>query len=203
MQGMKKSGSKEISINYIPERNKPISGELRMAAASIPEFRAQVSFQRWETLWGWGEIARLSLDDWVGGLNWEPGRIPSSKSILPNLPRTDRTAVGEVLVRRGQPHGPGHFHSDWIMGPSKSEPNISETALNPSQVEHQPDQKSSNVLSFTVFRMCIYKWLNGKIHISSIFHISQLVSQHLKILWYSSISFLCVWTFPIKNCIII
>lgn len=32
--------SKEALINYIPERNEPITGEQRMAAASIPGSRA-------------------------------------------------------------------------------------------------------------------------------------------------------------------
>ena len=37
-------------INYLPERDEPIVGQQRMAAASLLEFRVQVSCQRWKDL---------------------------------------------------------------------------------------------------------------------------------------------------------
>lgn len=66
MRLVENSGSKEAWINYIPERNEPMIGEQRMAAASIPRSRAQVSCQRRGDLVGMRRRASLSLDDWLG-----------------------------------------------------------------------------------------------------------------------------------------
>lgn len=46
MRLVENSGSKETWINYIPERNEPITCEQKMAAASILGSRAQVSCQK-------------------------------------------------------------------------------------------------------------------------------------------------------------
>ena len=144
-----------------------------------------------ETLWGWGAIARPFLDEWAGGLNWEPGITWSSKSTAqPSLHW--KSSSGEVLVSRGPPHGPGHFHIDWTPGPSK---------VNPIYLKLQPNLPRSNTNQINVLTFTVMLGMNTYMHVCvcvcvfSVWYFYKFQRRY----WPYSINIYIIWKFIFQS----